>query len=55
MFKVAALSSLIKETFKCSPACSNGKGSFAAAALHVLQVVHAPAVSAFLPDTFFLK
>lgn len=31
------------------------RGSSAAAALHVLQIVHAPAVSAFLPDTFFFK
>lgn len=55
MFKVAVLSSLIKVTFKCSPACSNGEGSFTAAALHVLQIVHVLVVSAFLADTFFLK
>lgn len=47
MFKVAVLSSLIKVMFKCSPACFNGEGSFAAVALRVLQIVHVPAVSAF--------
>lgn len=52
VFKVAVSSSLIKVMFKYLPACFNGERSFAAAALHVLQIVHAPAVSAFLPDTF---
>lgn len=56
LFKVAVLSSLIKVIFKCLPACSNGKWSFTAAALHVLQIIRAPAVYTFLPDaSFFLK